>query len=42
MRYMRAVQAGVFKPADILSAVTARAEGKQANFADLINTHKSS
>ncbi|PHS24314.1 MAG: enoyl-CoA hydratase [Robiginitomaculum sp.] len=42
MRYMRAVQAGVFKPTDILSAVTARAEGKQADFADLINTNKSS
>ncbi len=41
LRYMRAVQAGVFKPADIIKAVTARAEGKMAEFSDLTSTNKS-
>ncbi len=35
MRYMRALQAGVFNPADILTAVSSRAEGANATFADL-------
>ncbi len=40
MRYMRALQAGVFSPADILTAVTARAEGKVAEFANLKSTKR--
>lgn len=35
MRYMRALQAGVFNPEDILTAITARMEGITAEFSDL-------
>ncbi len=40
MRYMRALQAGVFNPADIMQAVSARAEGKAADFSDLAPVDK--
>ncbi len=40
MRYMRAVQAGVFNPGDIINAVSARAEGKKADFPDLLAINK--
>lgn len=35
LRYMRAVQAGVFSPGDILHSLEARAKGEAAQYADL-------
>lgn len=35
MKYMRALQAGIFSPEDIMAAITARMESRSADFADL-------
>jgi enoyl-CoA hydratase/carnithine racemase len=40
MRYMRALQAGVFNPSDIMDAITARSEGRPAAFANLTDTSR--
>ncbi len=40
MRYMRAVQSGIFNPDDVLEAVSARAEGRVPNFDNLSENSK--